>query len=343
MNREQRIKAALKAQEVDRIPVSIWMHFSEVDQDPRWLAEEQVEFVKKYDYDFIKLMPFGTYTIQDWGARIKFYCDKYKEPIVDDFGIKDINDWSKLEVLPAIYGTWGKQLQLAQYVSKIAGKEYPFIQTIFSPLTIAKKLAGDRIFNDIKENPKIIHNALEVITETNINFIKANINAGVSGFFFATQNASYDVNDESIFEEFGMKYDLQLFDVYKDKTYFNVSHIHGNNIMFDKIESYPGNCLNWHDRYTEPNFEEARKKTDKCFLGGIQEVPYFVDGVLRYNSIMATDTPENIEKHIHEAIQQVDGKGLIIGPGCVTDPKTSEENLFAVRNAIDSYKKLSYA
>lgn len=336
MNKEQRVKAALNSQEVDRVPVSIWMHYSDVDQDPRSLAETQVAFVKKYDYDFIKLMPFGTYAIQDWGAKIKIYCDKFKEPIVEDGGIKEIGDWEKLEELPAVYGTWGKQLQLAQYVSKMAGSEFPFIQTIFSPLTIAKKLAGDRIFKDIKENPKVIHNALEVITQTCINFIKANIEAGVSGFFFATQNASYDVNDEEIFQEFGEKYDLKLFDIYKDQTWFNVIHIHGDNIMFDRLNAYPGNCLNWHDRHTDPGFNDARKKSGKCFLGGIQEVPYFVGNVLHYDSIMAGSTPAKIEQHVHEAIKQVNGNGLIIGPGCVTDPKTSEENLFAVRKAVET-------
>ncbi len=335
MNREERIKAALNGQEVDRIPVSIWMHFSEVDQDPRMLAEEQINLNEKYDYDFIKLMPFGTYTVQDWGSKIRFYCQKYKEPIIDQFGIKGIKDWSILETLPAYYGTWGKQLQLAQHVSKNIEKNTPFIQTVFSPLTTAKKLAGDRLFHDMKEEPKMIHQALEVITETTINFIKANIEAGVSGFFLATQCATYDLMNDENYEEFGAKYDLELIEAFKDDTYFNVVHIHGENIMFDTVEKYPCNCLNWHDRYTEPNFKEARKKTSKCFLGGIQEVPYFVDGVLKYNSIMSGSSPEQIEKHVLEAVNQIDGKGLIVGPGCVTDPRTKEENLYAVRKAVD--------
>ncbi len=339
MNKPERIKAALNGQDVDRIPVSVWMHYSDVDQDPRSLAETQVAFVKKYDYDFIKLMPFGTYTIQDWGAKIKIYCDKFKEPIVEAPGINDISDWEKLAELPAIYGTWGKQLQLAQYVSKMVGGDIPYIQTIFSPLTIAKKLAGDRIFTDIKENPGVVHGALEVITRTCINFIRANMEAGVSGFFFATQNASYDVNDEALFDAFATPYDLRLFDAFKDETWFNVIHIHGDNIMFDKVSQYPGNCLNWHDRHTDPDFKTARETCGKCFLGGIQEVPYFVGNVLKYNSIMATSTPDQIEKHIHEAIDQVKGQSLIVGPGCVTDPKTSDENLSAVRRAVETYAK----
>ena len=338
MNRVERIKASLKSESVDRIPVSMWQHYSDVDQDPISLAEIQIEFVKKYDYDFIKLMPFGTYTVQDWGAKIKFYCDKYKEPIVEDYAIRSIDDWKTLEVFPAYYGTWGKTLQLAQRVSSIVGKEYPFIQTIFSPLTIAAKLAGPRVFKDIEENPEIIHGALKIITETCINFIKANIEAGVSGFFLATQNASINVNSKKVFKKFGEKYDLDLMKTYKDQTYFNVTHIHGDNIFFDEISNYPGNCLNWHDRHTEPSLLQARKKTNKCFLGGIQEVPYFVDRVLHYNSIMAISSAKEIEEHVHQAIAQVNGRGIILGPGCVTDPKTTEENYYAVRRAVDTYK-----
>lgn len=338
MNREERVRAALSGQEVDRVPVSTWMHFSEVDQDPRMLGDAQIQFNEKYDYDFIKMMPFGNYSVQDWGAKIRIYCDKYKEPIVEEHAIKSIRDWGNLEVLSAKYGTMGKQLQLTQYISKNIKPNTPFIQTIFSPLSTAKKLAGDRLFNDMKEDPKIIHQALEVITETTINFIKANIEAGVSGFFFATQCATYDVMKDEDHKEFGEKYDLRLFDAYKDSTYFNVVHIHGSNIMFDAIEKYPANCLNWHDRHTEPSFEDARKKTSKCFLGGIREVPYFVDGVLRYNSIMANSSAEEIERHVLEAINQVNGKSLMIGPGCVTDPRTSEANLYAVRRAVESSK-----
>ncbi len=336
MNREQRIKAALNGQEVDRVPVSAWMHFSEFDQDPIALAKKQVEFNEEFDFDFIKLMPFGTYSIQDWGAEIKIYCHPHHEPIVAAPGIKEIEDYTRLEVFPAHYGTWGKQLQLVQRISKLIKKDTPYVQTIFSPFSTLKKLAGDRLIQDMKENPESVHQALRVITETTKNFVKANVEAGVSGFFLATQNATYNMMNDEEFKEFGMKYDLEVINEYKDLTYFNIIHIHGDNIMFDTIiENYPLNCINWHDRHTFPSLKEAREKTDKCFLGGIQEVPFFVDGVLNYDSIMARSSSEEIMKHAKEAIAEVNGRGLILGPGCVVDPKTAKENLKALRESVN--------
>jgi uroporphyrinogen decarboxylase len=324
MTKTERVKAALNCEETDRVPVSVWLHYPDQDQDPRSLAETQVDFVRKYDYDFIKLMPFGLYSVQDWGCKVKIFGTPHDPPIVDDFGIKDIQDWRTLEELPATYGTWGKQVQLAQHVRKLVGDDIPFIQTIFSPLTTARKLAGDRIFTDMKEDSGLFHEALRVITNTTVNFIKANIEAGVSGFFFATQNATYDLMTDEEYDEFGKAYDLPLFDPGKDQTWFNVIHIHGDNVMFDKLADYPGNCINWHDRWVAPSLAEARKRTEKCLLGGINE-----------NEVLATAAPDDLQRHIHEAVESAGKKGLMIGPGCVADPKTPIENYLATRVAVE--------
>ncbi len=338
MNKIERIKAALNSKEVDRIPANIWMHLSAADQDPRTLAELQVEFADKYDFDFIKLMPFGLYGVQDYGAKVKIFNQVNKPPIIEDFGIHKVEDWVHLEVLPAYYGTYGKQVQLAQYVGKLSKGEIPFIQTIFSPLTNARKLAGDRILIDMKENPDLLKQALQVITDTTINFVKANIEAGVHGFFFATQCANYDFISEEDYKEFGEFFDLQVIHAYKDITYFNVAHIHGEKGMFELIEKYPVNCLNWHDRWVSPTLAEARKITDKCLLGGVREVPYYNQtGKIERESLLVSGSVAEVENHIYEAIEQVDGKGLIIGPGCVADQYSVDRNLYAIRRAVYNY------
>ena len=327
MTKKERILAALNYQEVDRIPFSVWLHFPDQDQDPISLAETQVNFMKKFDLDFIKLMPFGLYGVQDWGCKIKIFSTKLEPAIVDKYAIKDVEDWGRIEVHPAYYGTLGKQVQLVQHVKKLLNSEdTPFVQTIFSPLTTARKLGGDRIFADIKENPDLIHAALQVITETTINFIKENIDSGVSGFFFATQCATTDLMTPQQYEEFGVKYDLQLFDVFKDKTYFNIIHIHGQNTMFEMLANYPGNCVNWHDRWVYPSISEARRITDKCILGGINE-----------NAVLLKASPEEIQQHVDEAVQSAGRKGFILGPGCCADPATPDVNYYAARIATQNY------
>src|SRR5699024_6635172 len=144
-------------------------------------------------------------------------------------GITTVEDWGRLEVLPAMHGTYGKQVQLAQYITKLLKGDAPSVQTIFSPLTTALKLGGERLFLDMKENPALVKQALEVIEETTINFVKANIEAGVDGFFFATQCATYDLLTEEEYKEFGEPYDLRVIESYNKETSINIAHIHGYN------------------------------------------------------------------------------------------------------------------
>ncbi|GHV94544.1 hypothetical protein AGMMS50293_08640 [Spirochaetia bacterium] len=337
MNKFERIQAALRGETVDRTPGSVWYHLSELDQDPRALAERMVADNEKYDLDFIKLMPFGLYSVHDYGARLTFYCRKGEAPVIDDFGIHQPEDWGSLRVLNAEFGTLGKTLEIARYVAKLTRGKTPFVQTLFSPFTSARKLAGERVFTDMKEHPDLLKKALEVFTAAAIDFARANIEAGVSGFFFATQCATTDLMTVEEYAEFGRPYDLEILRSVADKTFFNILHLHGQNCMFEELQDYPVQCLNWHDRSTLPSLREAKGKTNKCLLGGISERPRKDTAGRSIPSFFNTASAAEIEAQVHDAIGQAGGRGIIIGPGCVADPFVPEENIFAFRRALDTY------
>lgn len=336
MNREERVRAVIEGKTPDRVPVSVWFHFSAVDQDPVSLAEAEADFVEKYDYDFIKMMPFGNYGIQDLGAKLDIFCQPNKPVLLAEPGIHCIDDYRNLPVISALQGTYGKQVEFTRILAKKVKPHTPFIQTIFSPLTTLHKLSGGRVLQDMRDDPEAVHHALAVITAITEDFIRYNIDAGVSGFFFATQDAQKKLLSLEEFKEFAEFYDLQVLNSYVKKTWFNVVHIHGLDVYFDEIEkNYPCNVLNWHDRNTAPSLAEARKLTDKPFLAGIRAATKLVDGKEVRDDIVKDGTPEEIIAHIHEAIQSVDGKGIMIGPGCVVDQECPEENLHAVRKAVE--------
>lgn len=336
MHREERIKAVIDGNKPDRVPVSVWFHFSKYDQDPVSLAEVEAEFVEKYDYDFIKMMPFGEYGIQDLGAKLNIFCQTGKPVTLARPGIQSVEDYFDLKVIPGIQGTYGKQVEFAQHLKKLVRKDTPIIQTIFSPLTTLHKLTDGKVLEDMKESPKAVYHALEVITAITNDFINYNIAAGVDGFFFATQDAQEDFITLEDYRTFGEFYDLAVMNSYVKQTWFNVIHIHGLNVYFDEIEKkYPTAVLNWHDRNTVPSLSEARQRTDRPFLAGILAATRIVNGKRIRDDIVKDGRPKEIISHIHEAIESVEGKGLMIGPGCVVAQDCPEENLRAVRQAVE--------
>lgn len=336
MTKFERLKAAIAGKEVDRVPVALWRHFSVVDQDPVSLAEAQYNDAVKYDYDFIKLMPFGLYSIQPWGAQIRFTCKVNQPPEVTEYGIKAVSDWKNIDKVPAYFGSYGKQIELARHVSRLSKGSVPFIQTLFSPLTSARKLAGDRVFADMRSEPEIIKAALQAITDTTLDFIRENINAGVSGFFLATQCCNKDQISEEEYHEFEEPYMLQMINSFKDETFLNIGHLHGDNGMFEDFAALPFTAINWHDRWTWPSLGEARKLTDKCLVGGMREIPYYdkTGKKIKESPLMSENVIE-ITEHIHESISAVNGRGLIIAPGCCVDQSISEMSQFAIRAAVE--------
>jgi uroporphyrinogen decarboxylase len=334
MNKFERIQAALDFAETDRIPVSLWSHYSAIDQDPRALAEAQVADNLKYDFDFIKLMPFGLYPVQDWGVRVKFFCRRGCPPVVDDYVIHSPGDWDRVNILPPTYGTYGKTLELTQYASHLTQGRIPFAQTIFSPLTVAFKLAGERILLDMKEHSSILKKALEAITETTVHFVEANIESGAPAIFMGTQCAAHDLMTEEEYEEFGVPYDLQVIESYRGKVFFDSFHLHGDNVMFDLIERYPVKCLNWHSRSTWPGLAEARRKTRKCFMGGLQEQPLTDEEGRTTPGVLNAGSVADVEQHVRKAITEAGERGLIISPSCGMDQFVPERNIFAVRRAV---------
>ena len=336
MNREERVRAVVDGKEPDRVPVSVWFHFSKYDQDPVSLADAEASFVDTYDFDFIKMMPFGNYGIQDFGAKLNIYCQTGKPVTLARPGITDREGYKILEPISGLQGTYGKQVEFARLLAKKVSPHTPIIQTIFSPLTTLHKLTGGKVLEDLKLYPEEVHHALSVIAAVTNDFIQYNIEAGVDGFFFATQDARKEQLSLEEFKKFGEFYDLQIMDSYVKKTWFNVVHIHGLDVYYEEIfNKYPAAVLNWHDRNTAPSLKEARKLTEKPFLAGIRAATKVVDGKEVRDDIVKDGTPEEIIAHIHEAIAEVDGKGLMIGPGCVVAQDCSDENLRAIRKAVE--------
>jgi uroporphyrinogen decarboxylase len=72
MKKVERIKCILNGETPDRPAYSFWTHFPRTDLDARALAETSYAFYKDLDLDFIKTMPNGMFSIQDWGCTCDF-------------------------------------------------------------------------------------------------------------------------------------------------------------------------------------------------------------------------------------------------------------------------------
>jgi uroporphyrinogen decarboxylase len=265
----------------------------------------------------------STFMFEDWGCTFGAYQKPLGFWLPDRMAVNGPQDWRKLKVLDPAQGVLGEMLQVVKGVRAAAGDDIFSLATVFCPFMVARQLTGDRIKKDLWENPRELHAALEVITETVIRFANACLDAGANGIFFATQSATTDFMSVEQYREFGHPYNLRVLGSFTGCCEFTMLHICGQNIMFEEFLDYPVQAYNWDDQVTEPSLVEARKKTGKCLIGGINKM-----GVLR------TGTPQDVEREAQRSLQAAGKQRFILAPGCGFPMDVPEANLRALRAAV---------
>jgi uroporphyrinogen decarboxylase len=323
-SKRERLQAALVGEKVDRVPVALWRHFPVDDQDPIALAEAALDFQAQYDFDFIKVTPASSYCVRDWGVEDAWAGDPEGTREYTRYVVDALADWARLRPLPVHRGVLGASLKCLARLKERCGEEVPFIQTIFSPLSQAKHLAGEqRLLEHLRREPRLVLQGLKTIAETTGGYIQAARDKGISGVFFAAQQASYRLMDRDAYARFGEPFDRLVLEA-AGGLWLNVLHLHGESIMFDLTGSYPVHAVNWHDRETAPSLREARRLTSLALCGGLSR-----------SDTMVLGDPASVLREAEAALRATRGRGLILGTGCVVPVVAPRCNLLAARRAAD--------
>ena len=325
MNHKERMHHVIRREATDRIPVAFWRHFPVDDQDPFRLAISTIDFQNIFDFDFVKISPSSSFCLKDWGAHDEWCGNpegtrEYINPV-----ITQASDWSKIKELNPHKGYLNDQLTCIKLIKQELPSDTPIIQTVFSPLSQAKNLAGKKhILNHMRSYPEEILAGLKIITKSTTNFIEACSLLGVDGIFFAEQFATFDYLSSREFEIFGTNFDKQIFPALK-QFWLNVLHIHGLHIMFDELIDFPMQVFNWHDQETEPSLKTGSKLLPSAVCGG-----------LSINSLVYGN-PESIKKMILKSFSNTESNGFILGSGCVLPMITPHGNIKSAVDFIRSY------
>ena len=321
MTRRQRIAAALNREPVDRVPYAVWRHFPQVDRNPAGLAQATLRFHERYGSDFLKITPAGCYAVEAWG------CVESDEVRPDGhrpcatYAVQRPEDWRKIRPLdPSTAVGWSQQLEtIIRMGSDRRIGDALVVPTLFSPLSLARKLAGERLSQDLREHPGLVKDALEAITETLVRYADVTLTEGVSGIFYSIQAASRSQHTEEQYAEFGEPYDRRVLESVQSRSALTIIHCHGDQLMFDRLAQLPGHAWNWDDRSTPPSLAEGRTLVPGAVIGGLDQWKTLRDG-----------TPEAAAAEAQEAVAQTGGVGLIVGPGCVLPMQTPDPNVAAV-------------
>jgi len=322
-SKRKRLETAINGGKVDRLPVALWRHWPGDDQDAAALAAAHLKWQADYDWDVVKVGPASSYSVVDWGVEDRWEGHIEGTRTTTHYPIQAPEDWEMLRPLNPGRGMLARQIEALRLVGEGLRGEVPFLATIFSPLSVAKHLAGNEtMLSHMRHSPEAFRHGLETITESIARFIDAARATGIAGIYYAVQHAAYPLLSRDEFEAFGRLHDQQILEDAGD-LWCNFVHLHGTRVMFDLVADYPAAFLNWHDRDTGISLAEGLAQIRGAASGGVSQWSIHHEG------------PNTTLAEIADAREQTGDRRLLLSTGCVIMTTTPLRNIRALREAVE--------
>ena len=327
MTHRERVQAALRGDDVDRPPISMWRHFYQEETSPERLTEALVGFQSRFDWDFMKVNPRASYHAEDWGVKVRYGGSGAPQTV--ETPIQRPEDWLSLEPLQPDQGVLGEHLRLLELIASGLQGQVPFLMTVFTPLSIASRLApSEEVFaQHLREHGERVKYGLEVVTETFVRFSRACLERGASGLFYATTSwATTEVLTEEEYGSFGRPYDLRLLSALPAAE-FHLLHVCRDRNVLHALADYPVHAFNWDVRGRgNPSLAEGKTIVgEKAVVGGLEHGRGLMGAV-----------PEELGAEVRGLQVAMGRRGWMLGTGCTFPPEAPEASIRAMRQAVDS-------
>jgi uroporphyrinogen decarboxylase len=133
------------------------------------------------------------------------------------------------------------------------------------------------------------------------------------------------------------EYDLRVLEHLKDKTWFNVLHVHGNRgLKFKRLLDYPVQAFNWENVAAGIPGEE---------LASVAEVRTLTDKVLITGLDQGNDFPEfhydrealknRYRERLEAVIRQSGDKRIVFAPGCAMNMSVNHYAYSLISDAVN--------
>jgi uroporphyrinogen decarboxylase len=286
-------------------PAAFFLHF-----DPRYkaglaAAQKHVEFHRATGMDFVKIQFEQTYERQPF--------------------LQTPADWAKLTLRKLDF--YEPLLVATREIVKQAKRDSLVLMTLYSPYMCAGHCATSPVLKrHLEENPEAVKKGLDVLTESQMLFVRACIDAGVDGFYMSTQGSEKSTfSSPSIFAKYIKPYDLVAMKEAAAKCAFNILHVcdYVSPYMdYNRVLDYPGQVVNCNFHLTGQKLtpKEAAQLFRRPIMGGLDRHGALVKG-----------TPEEVEVEIRQVIRTAP-KQFVLGADCTVASTTDWARL---RHAIE--------
>jgi uroporphyrinogen decarboxylase len=287
LSSKERVDRALRGQDVDRTPFTLWHHFGLEKFPGERHAKATLEFHRKFRTDLVKVM------------------SDYPYP-------KPAGKWYETKVLANPFPAQLDALQIIR--DGLKGEAY-FVETIFNSWNQATKISSkEEVMRLMREDPRTLLETLEAISESQANHAKKAIASGAAGIFLAIDNAQDGILTRQEYAKFSEPFDKLILERVSGAP-LNTLHLHGDKVYVDHfLKGWPASVINYANIETGVGISDVRKKYGGVLMSGLEFV--------NYRKLTEADL-----KKQYEAAKAAAGKKFILAPGCSVPNDSTDAEL----------------
>src|SRR5258705_5351032 len=320
MTKRERVPAAFRGEPVDRVPVGFWLHNFATENWAEGLATETLRLAQTFDWDFLKPQSRAQCFAEMWGLRYIPSRDRAIQFTVTHAPLSTETDLMALAPVEPRAGALGEQLEALRKIRVAVGPDRPIIWTNFSPrMVIPFLMTGgrDQALRFLRSAPRAVEHALGAMAETLAGYARACVEEGADGLFYATNVATQSLMSAGECRRFQRPFDLRVLAAVEDAP-FNLLHVCGDSILFDEFSDYPVTAFSWATVPGNPTLAEGHRRTGRAAVGGFPAKPH-----------IASATSDELSRWARQAIAEMNGRWLLLGPDCSINPDTPASLLHA--------------
>jgi uroporphyrinogen decarboxylase len=293
LSHKQRVDRALAGQDVDRPPFSFWHHFGL--KTPQAHAMRTLEFHRRWRTDLVKVM-------SDF---------PYPQPA---------GKWYELKVVHN--NPFPEQIRALDLIRDGLGGSAYMIETVINPWNVAQKLSSkDEVLRLKQENPQALFDALDIITQSEIQHAKRAMATGAAGVLFSVANANAAEMSVADYEKFSRPFDKRFLEGISGSK-LSFLHLHVEPAYLSLFQDFTAPVINHSLHVSGIPIEEVRRQFPSWVIaGGIDEV--------NYRKLTRAD----LGNQWHSAAQAA-GPKFILTPGCSVPNDSTRDDLARLPNLL---------
>lgn len=327
MTGRERTLKAIHGEPTDRLSVHpllmtfaarfIGVNYRSYVSDYRVLADAQIRAAQEFNLDSVTLCSDPCREAADCGAAITWFEDQPPTPDPNHHLITEKADLLKLRTPdPLGGGRMHDRVKGTALLRERAGDDFAVVGWVEGPIAEAADLRGiNTIMLDLIDDPQFITDLFDFITPMEIDFAKAQIEAGAD--IIGIGDAAASLVGPTFYREYVLPYEKQLVDAIHESGALVRLHICGNiDHLLDDIAHLGVDTI---DIDFLTNLSLAKEKLGSMpMLGNMEPVGCLQNG-----------TPDAIKATLTDC-HNIIGDHFIIGAGCEVPPATPHENLRAM-------------